>query len=412
MAFFKKNKNQQEEIEEQKDNNAAVKQAVLEKLNEKLKGTIYDDCIILPKGYTIDVQIGRTQEAEGVKMIQIVFIVKNDDFDEPLIEPVDAQGNSEDEAAQMAADMFFGAVWHPLDQAMSKKNPVHISVDYLRQHYDFDMYCQSVVRIGIKDKQPTMLLNYIKTDIPKYLGSKKYYWIRVYLAKYQDKQVCEVRINGSVCTELSKRFQPYIDGWDAEENFMSEKQYGIIVQREEDQCPFKKEIVMEGAQKCISEMVKITNRDEYVAMAKALEDELGAKLNEELNNSEQATTLGKSIAAEIRIFIPEILAKLTLGYTEGDSLFLLEGEGDSQQSIEFKKTQLRSYFYLQQAVLEYLSGQPSQEDVTRIVTNSVAFRELRKVLDQAKEQNKQINPADLFVPGTSYKIGVEGYKVW
>ncbi|MCR5110387.1 MAG: DUF6348 family protein [Ruminococcus sp.] len=412
MALFKK-KNQQEEAKETTDPKLEIKKAVLEVLNDKLKGTVYDDCVILPKGYTIDVQIGRQQEAEGIKMLQVVFIVKNDEeFDEALIEPVDSQGKTEEEAVQMAVDIFYGAVWHPLDQAMTKKNPTHISVDYLRQHYDFDMYCQSVVRIGIKDKQPTMLLNYIKTDIPKYLGSKKYYWIRVYLAKYQDKQVCEVRINGSVCTELSKRFQPYIDGWDAEENFMSEKQYGIIVQREEDQCPFKKEIVMEGAQKCISEMVKITNRDEYVAMAKALEDELGAKLNEELNNSEQATTLGKSIAAEIRIFIPEILAKLTLGYTEGDSLFLLEGEGDSQQSIEFKKTQLRSYFYLQQAVLEYLSGQPSQEDVTRIVTNSVAFRELRKVLDQAKEQNKQINPADLFVPGTSYKIGVDGYKVW
>ncbi len=412
MALFKK-KNQQEEAKETTDPKLEIKKAVLEVLNDKLKGTVYDDCVILPKGYTIDVQIGRQQEAEGIKMLQVVFIVKNDEeFDEALIEPVDSQGKTEEEAVQMAVDIFYGAVWHPLDQAMTKKNPTHISVDYLRQHYDFDMYCQSVVRIGIKDKQPTMLLNYIKTDIPKYLGSKKYYWIRVYLAKYQDKQVCEVRINGSVCTELSKRFQPYIDGWDAEENFMSEKQYGIIVQREEDQCPFKKEIVMEGAQKCISEMVKITNRDEYVAMAKALEDELGAKLHEELNNSEQATTLGKSIAAEIRIFIPEILAKLTLGYTEGDSLFLLEGEGDSQQSIEFKKTQLRSYFYLQQAVLEYLSGQPSQEDVTRIVTNSVAFRELRKVLDQAKEQNKQINPADLFVPGTSYKIGVDGYKVW
>ena len=412
MALFKK-KNQQEEAKETTDPKLEIKKAVLEVLNDKLKGTVYDDCVILPKGYTIDVQIGRQQEAEGIKMLQVVFIVKNDEeFDEALIEPVDSQGKTEEEAVQMAVDIFYGAVWHPLDQAMTKKNPTHISVDYLRQHYDFDMYCQSVVRIGIKDKQPTMLLNYIKTDIPKYLGSKKYYWIRVYLAKYQDKQVCEVRINGSVCTELSKRFQPYIDGWDAEENFMSEKQYGIIVQREEDQCPFKKEIVMEGAQKCISEMVKITNRDEYVAMAKALEDELGAKLNEELNNSEQATTLGKSIAAEIRIFIPEILAKLTLGYTEGDSLFLLEGEGDSQQSIEFKKTQLRSYFYLQQAVLEYLSGQPSQEDVTRIVTNSVALRELRKVLDQAKEQHKQINHADLFVPGTSYKIGVDGYKVW
>ena len=412
MAFFKKNKNQQEEIEEKKDNNAAVKQAVLEKLNEKLKGTIYDDCIILPKGYTIDVQIGRTQEAEGVKMIQIVFIVKNDDFDEPLIEPVDAQGNSEDEAAQMAADMFFGAVWHPLDQAMSKKNPVHISVDYLRQHYDFDMYCQSVIRIGIKEKQPVMLMNYIKTDLPKYLGSKKYYWIRVYLAKYQDKQVCEVRVNGSVCTELSKRFQPYIDGWDAEENFLAEKQYAIFVQREDDQCPYKKEIVIDGAKECIEKMVKITNRDEYIAMSKELEESITAKLSEDITDKAQADALGRSIAAEIRIFIPEILAKLTLGYTEGDSLFLLEGEGDEQQSIEFKKTQLRSYFYLQQAVLEYISTRPEQQDVTRIVTNSVAFREMRKVMDQAKEQNKELNPADLFVPGTSYKIGVDGYKVW
>lgn len=412
MAFFKKNKNQQEEPEEKKDAGLEVKQAVLEKLNEKLKGTIYDDCLILPKGYTIDVQIGRQQEAEGIKMIQIIFVLSNDDFDEPLIEPVDAQGKSEEEAAQMAVDMFFGAVWHPLDQAMTKKNPVHISVDYLRQHYDFDMYCQSVVRIGVKDKQPVMLMNYIKTDLPKYLGSKKYYWIRVYLAKYQERQVCEVRVNGSVCNELSKRFQPYIDGWDAEKDFLAEKQYAIFVQREDDQCPFKKEVVMEGAKQCIESMVKLKNRDEYIAMSKELEDSITAKLSEDIEDSDQALTLGKSIASEIRIFIPEILAKLTLGYTEGDSLFLLEGEGENQQNIEFKKTQLRSYFYLQQAILEYLSTRPEQEDVTRIVTNSVAFREMRKVMDAAKEQNKEINPADLFVPGTSYKIGVDGYKVW
>ena len=412
MAFFKKNKNQQEETEEKKDIDLEVKQAVLEKLNEKLKGTVYDDCIILPKGYTIDVQVGRKQEAEGIKMIQIIFIVKNDEFDEPLIEPIDSQGKNEEEAAQMAVDMFYGAVWHPLNQAMTKKDPVHISVDYLRQHYDFDMYCQSVVRIGIKEKQPVMLMNYIKTDLPKYLGSKKYYWIRVYLAKYQDKQVCEVRVNGSVCNELSKRFQPYIDGWDAEQNFLAEKQYAIFVQREDDQCPFDKEVVMEGAKQCISEMVKITNRDEYIAMSKSLEESITAKLSETIDDSEQADKLGRSIAAEIRIFIPEILAKLTLGYTEGDSLFLLEGEGEEQQNIEFKKPQLRSYFYLQQAILEYLSTRPEQQDVTRIVTNSVAFREMRKVMDQAKEQKKEINPADLFVPGTSYKIGVEGYKVW
>lgn len=298
----------------------------------------------------------------------------------------------------MAVDIFCGGVWHPLDQSIYKKNPIHVPVDFLRQHYDFDMYCQSVVRVGVKDKQPTVLVNFLRTEIPKYLGSKKYYWLRIYLAKYKEKKIIEVRMNGSVLVELPKYFEEYVEKeMFAEETFVSEKQYAIFVQREDDQCPFKKELVMKAAKETISMMEKINNHDEYVAMADKLEELVGGN---------------KGLAGEIRVFIPEIFAKLTLGYREGDSLFLLEGEGDDQQSIEFKKTQLRSYFYLQQAVLEYLSTNPSQESVTRIVTNSVAFRELKRAIDTAKEQGKELKPIDLYVPGTSYKIGEENYRVW
>ena len=144
-------------------------------------------------------------------------------------------------------------------------------------------------------------------------------------------------------------------------------------------------------------MEEIKNRDEYIEMS---------------NKLEELVEGDKNLAAEIRVFIPEIFAKLTLGYREGDSLFLLEGEGEDQQSIEFKKFQLRSYFYLQQAVLERLSEKPTQEQVTRIVTNSVAFRELKRAIDAAKENGKELKPEDLYVPGTSYKIGHEGYRVW
>ena len=237
MGLFKK-KNQQTE-QETKDPVLELKQMVLEKLNTKLNGTLYDDCVIMPKGYTIDVQIGRREEKDDIKLLQVIFIVKNDEFDEPLIDPVDAQGKTDDEVTQMAVEIFFGGVWHPIDQSMTKKNPTHISVNYLRQHYDFDMYAQSVVRIGVKDKQPVMLMHYIKAEIPKYLGSKKYYWVRVYLARYKDKKVVEVRVNGSVCTELARFFQAYVDAWGDTETFISEKQYGIFVQREDDKCPFK-----------------------------------------------------------------------------------------------------------------------------------------------------------------------------
>ena len=395
MALFGKKKKQEEAT------SAAVnemefdyKDAVLKALDEKLNGsTLYDGCIIMPRGFTIDVKIGRRDEKDGIKLVQVVFLVSHDDFDEPIIDPVDAQGKDEAEAVHMAVEIFYGGLWHPLDQSMFKKNPIEVPVQFLGQQYVFDMYAQSIVRIGVDDKQPTMLVAIIQNEIPKYLGSKKYYWLRIYLAKHKDRQIIEVRVNGSVCNELGEKFRPYVDTWDASEHFMCEKQYAIFVQRGADPCPYKKEVYTNAGKFALEKMVKIQNREDYEAMAKELDEVAG----------------DKSVAAEVRIFIPEILAKLTLGYQEGDSLFLIEGDDNSEEGtskIEFRKTQLRSYFYLQQVILEYLNTRPPQEDVQRIVFNSVAFRELRKAREQGHE------PKDLYVPGTAYRIAEPNYRVY
>ncbi|MBR4510445.1 MAG: hypothetical protein IKP25_07200 [Ruminococcus sp.] len=395
MALFNKKKKQEEEA------SAAVnemefdyKEAVLKALDEKLNGsTLYDGCIIMPRGFTIDVKIGRRDEKDGIKLVQVVFLVSHDDFDEPIIDPVDAQGKDEAEAVHMAVEIFYGGLWHPLDQSMFKKSPIEVSAQFLGQHYTYDMYAQSIVRIGVQDKEPTMLVGFLQNEIPKYLGSKKYYWLRIYLAKHKDRQIIEVRVNGSVCNELGEKFRPYVDAWDASEHFICEKQYAIFVQRGDDPCPYKKEVYTNAAKFAIEKMVKIKNREDYEAMADELVKVAG----------------DKAVASEIRIFIPEILAKLTLGYQEGDSLFLIEGDENSEEGtskIEFRKTQLRSYFYLQQVILEYLNTRPPQEDVQNIVFNSVAFRELRK----AKEQGH--DPKDLYVPGTAYKIAEPGYTVY
>ncbi len=386
MALFGKKKNQP--APEAKNPVKEIKTSILERLNEKLKGNLYDDCVIMPKGFTIDVQVGRHEEKEGIQLLQVIFIVRNDDFDEPLIEPVDAQGRTNDDAVTMAVEMFYGAVWHPIDQSMNKKNNIHLSINYLQQHYDFDMYAQSVVRTNTNDGQPVMLINYIKSEIPKYLGSKKYYWVRIYLSKFKERKVVEVRVNGSVCTELTRFYQAYVDSWNCADKFMMEKQYAIFVQREDDKAPevYKKDHIVECAKKCIEWMENCNSHDEYMKLVADLDEMTG----------------NKNLASEIRIFIPEIFAKLTLGYHEGDSLFLIEDDSN----IEFKKTQLRSYFYLQQVVLEYFSRKPEQAKVMKIVANSVAFRELKKAHEQGHEAK------DLFVPGTSYKVGTDDYKVW
>lgn len=390
MAFFKK-KNQQNAAEEAKEFD--IKSAVLEALNKRMGGTVYDGCLIMPRGYTIDISVGRKEKVDDIFIYQIAFIVRNDEFDEPLIDPVDAQGKTEQEAVDMAVQIFYGGVWHPIDQAGQKKNGQHLIVNYLGQHYEFDMYAQSVVRIGVDEsKQPTMLVNIIRNEVAQYIGSKKYYWVRIYLAKMKEKKIIEVRVNGSVCTELAKPFEEYVESWGECENFVCEKQYAIFVQTEDDKCPFNKETVMKGAKFTIEKMSTIKSHEEYTEMSKELQELIE-------NNS---------LAAEIRIFIPEILAKLTLGYREGDSLFLITDDGN----IGIRKTQLRSYFYLQQAILEFLNTRPPQEAVQNIVFNSIAFREMRKAMDAAKEKGQEIKPEDLFVPGTSYKIADPEYKVW
>ena len=93
------------------------------------------------------------------------------------------------------------------------------------------MYCQSVVRIGAKDKQPIMIMAFMKDAIAKYLGSKKYYWIRVYLAKMNDKKVNAKSIMGmmSLGLDAGEKLTAVVDGPDEEaaiegiDNYLSGK---------------------------------------------------------------------------------------------------------------------------------------------------------------------------------------------
>ena len=380
------------------DQAAEAKKYAIEALKDVINGTVDNDGAVVSNGFSVTVQIGKVNESDNIKILMAIFVVRHDGFDEPLIEPVDAQGTTLEEAASMAVNIFNGGAWHALNQSVLEKDPIYIPVDFLGQHYDFDMYSQAVVRIGVKDKEPTMLLNFIQDEIPKYLGSKKYYWLRVYLAKFQDKKIIEIRMNGSVCVDLPKYFEEYVEKeMDASKGFVSEEQYAIFVQREDDKCPFKRELVMNAAKKTIEMMTEITNAEEYQALMYKIEELVEGN---------------KGLAAELRILIPEIFAKLLLGYREGDSLFLIDNKSEGQQQTEFKKTQLRSYFYMQQAILEYLNEQPPQEKVHRIVVNSVAFREFQRLRKAAQEAGKELEPQDLHVPGTSYKIGYEGYRVW
>lgn len=411
MAIFNKKKN----IEMKTNPQVDAKNHILEKLNEKIGGTVYDNAILIPRfGYTIDIQVVKNEENNGVYNLQTIFIIRNDylkDKDEPIIEPIASQGKDFDSALKMLIESFEALIWRPMKMMFDKGKALPISSNYLGQHYDYDLYVNSVVLMGDPERKPAMLIYYIKDVLSSFLGSKKYYWVRIFLARQGTKgtenykQNIEVRVNGIVCPSLNKRFQPYVDSWKDQDIAVVEKQFAFIVNREEeDLCPFTKEQVVEYTRKTLPLMENCKSAEEAVEMKKQMDEFIG----------------NPALSAEIRIFIPEILAKLTLGYNEGDDLFLLQPnpEGDDAEQkkvpVRFRKTQLRSYYYIQQVLIDYLSRtKPEKEKVQNIVFNSVTFRELRKHIGQPNEKlGRPVEAKDLFIPGTAYNINLDNYKVW
>lgn len=411
MAIFNKKKN----IEMKTNPQVDAKNHILEKLNEKIGGTVYDNAILIPRfGYTIDIQVVKNEENNGIYNLQTIFIIRNDylkDKDEPIIEPIASQGKDFDSALKMLIESFEALIWRPMKMMFDKGKAFPISSNYLGQHYDYDLYVNSVVLMGDPERKPAMLIYYIKDVLSSFLGSKKYYWVRIFLARQgikgteNYKQNIEVRVNGIVCPSLNKRFQPYVDSWKDQDIAVVEKQFAFIVNREEeDLCPFTKEQVVEYTRKTLPLMENCKSAEEAVEMKKQMDEFIG----------------NPALSAEIRIFIPEILAKLTLGYNEGDDLFLLQPnpEGDDAEQkkvpVRFRKTQLRSYYYIQQVLIDYLSRtKPEKEKVQNIVFNSVTFRELRKHIGQPNEKlGRPVEAKDLFIPGTAYNINLDNYKVW
>jgi len=411
LAIFNKKKN----IEMKTNPQVDVKNRILEKLNVNIKGNIYDNAILIPRfGYTIDIQVVRNEEKDGIYNLQVIFIIRNDylkEKDEPIIEPVAAQGKDFDTALDMLINSFEALIWKPMKMMFDKGKALPIASNYLGQHYDYDLYVNSVVLMGDPERKPAMLVYYIKDQLSAFLGSKKYYWVRIFLARQGTKgtenykQNIEVRINGVICPSLNKRFQPYLDSWKDQDITVVEKQFAFIVNREEeDLCPFTKEQVVEYTRKTLPLMENCKSSEEFVEMKNKMDEFIG----------------NPSLSAEIRIFIPEILAKLTLGYNEGDELFLLqpspEGEDSEQKKvpIKFSKTQLRSYYYIQQVLMDYLARtKPEKAKVQNIVFNSVTFRELRKHIGQPNEKlGRPVEAKDLFIPGTAYNINLPDYKVW
>lgn len=344
----------------------------------------------------IRLAFGSMNQVENRFSVQLIFILQHPWFDENLIESCAGLGHSPEQAMENGTESFCDGVLQFVISALqannseNSKNPGNSEIlhaELMGQAHDFYVPTERpVLHRGISTKC-TDLWEIIKEQIPAYLGTKRCYWIKLYSARIQETPVCEVRINNTVYPDLTDLLMK--EAFKNPEVRM-DKQFLLLIQKEEtfQPCPFEKQDVGQLAFMALDKMLTIHD------------EESRQKIFQEI----QAICPDYAIAVELISFLPEICAQMILEFRDNDSLIPVINYGKPE--FELKKSQVRSYGYMEDAVEQYLRKiQPSQEDILNIVRISARF----EVLTKALHDNVPIE--DLRMSQLVYFVN-ENYHIW
>ncbi|MDE7120960.1 MAG: hypothetical protein K2O42_02230 [Oscillospiraceae bacterium] len=333
---------------------------------------------------------GSMNQVEHRFSVQLIFILQHPWFDENLIESCAGLGHTPEEAMKNGTESFCDGVLQFVISALQTNNSENSEIlhaELMGQIHDFYIPAERpVLHRGVSSRS-TDLWEILKEQIPAYLGTKRCYWIKLYSARIHDTPVCEVRINNTLYPDLTDLLMK-----EAFQNpeIRMDKQFLLLIQKEDtfQPCPFEKQDVGQLTFMALDKMRMIKDPASH------------QKIFHEI----QTICPDYSIAMELLSFLPEICAQMILEFRDNDSLIPVINYG--KPKFELKKSQVRSYSYMEDAVEQYLRKiQPSQEDILNIVRISARFEVLTKALhENVPVENLQMSQLVYFVN--------ENYHVW
>lgn len=370
MNIFKKNGEDKETIDENKIFNVI--------LNRTSGGVINENVLEYPeRRLSIRVHTEDTPVKGEKKMVQAFFKVNHPFFDVPMCEVVPGYGKSRDEALVSAAENFGATVLVPVMMAMDCTDTDEITAESDGRKHIFRMPC-SIISSTIGENNPNKksLWDIVKEEIPSYLGGKKAYWIKLYASVMGSENVCEVRINDTVYPDITDLLCEYAATWNINGGFHSEKEFVLLIQDDStfENYPITPDKVMECTYSVL-QMFKEHYKEQDV----------------DFIYTEAVKLCGDaSIAYELFAFAPEIYASIVLNCRESDSISITAGD----RTINLKKSQMRSYGYMEQAVRKYLySSRPDRDESMKIMCRSSRCGAVRQaLLNGAKFENLIIAP--------------------
>lgn len=330
----------------------------------------------------IHAYVQRVNEHNGNFSAEVLYSIYGEDFEEPVIEFCAGLGHSEEEALSQSAETFSAVVLMSVIAAFGCTGDHTVKTELEGQEYVFRRSCVAMVAsIGEKKDNTKMLWELVEPVISKYLGTKKYYWVRLYASCVNGRENCEVRVNGQILDGLTELLNGYVRTWSDMQTFHSEKQFVFLIRNSGGTGEVfpKAENVIEAAMKTIAVLPEI--QDEVT------NEIAGGKIYELCGRD-------TDLSWELRNFVPEIYAYVLLDVRPRDTFTVIRGE----ETIELTLTQMRHYGYIREGCERYLrNNNPGREFNIRVLALSATYSGVM----QAVEAGSKINELDLTLQMTA-----------
>ena len=337
----------------------------------------------------IGLEFGQISSHEERFSAQLLFILRHDWFDEDLVESCASIGHSLEEAMKNCTEEFSENVLKSVLAAFENQGTETITADIMGDKYLFHVPEHfSAMHKG--KGTPADLFSVVKDKLPEYLGTKRVYWVKLYSADMGEKQFCEARINGNVYPDLTDLlYQELFSRTDRQISI--DKTFLVFIQDNATYkaCPFTKQNV--------GELTFMT-----LDLLTDVKDETS---RQEITEQIQKFCPDYSIFIELISFLPEIAAHKIVEFRDNDTLIPVIDYGKPE--FELKKSQVRSFGYMEDAFDQYLrKREPNREEIMNLLRMSSKFEVMARAL-----QDSAVKIQDLRLSQLVYFVN-QSYHVW
>ncbi|MDR2869640.1 MAG: DUF6348 family protein [Deferribacteraceae bacterium] len=274
-----------------------------------------DNLIVLSAGLLVHVEVAQAEESKDDQnaIAVVYFWLDHPSFEDALFETAAALGDNLDDALENASKSFFAGIYSTtLEYLAGESSDMpclpngQFSTVFAGEARQWDVVESDLVFMG----EPPLdckkgYLPMISEQLALHIGNKPLYYIKIYTCKQPNgKIICEVRINDVASTELSAMLQDYVHSWKTD-SLHSQKQFYFLSQKNpQNPYPYSRE---EIEAMTIATAKLFGEYDINDLFADEDEDESEAQIELEDKILHIAKN-DKCLAAELRIFLPEMLS--------------------------------------------------------------------------------------------------------